>query len=123
MICPYCKNEAKYCENKEIYGRNFGKSYMCYFCRPCNAYVGTHQNSTIPLGTMANKELRGWRIRTHRAIDAYWKARLCSRGRMYALLRDIFGKVVHVGESDIEMCQKIIKATENKIPEMLKNKT
>lgn len=120
MKCPYCGNEAKYCENKEIYGRNFGKSFMCYFCRLCDAYVGTHNNSKRPLGTMANKQLRVWRQITHREIDAYWKAGLCSRGRMYELLKIIFGKVIHVGESDIEMCRKIIKATENEIPRLLK---
>lgn len=55
MICPYCKRPAKWVENKEIYGKNYGKSYMMWLCKPCDAYVGCHNNTKEPLGTLANK--------------------------------------------------------------------
>ena len=120
MICQYCGKEAIWCENKEIYGKNFGKSYMCYYCKDCDAYVGCHNNTKKPLGTLANKELRQWRIKTHQKIDGYWKANICTRARIYKLLEQIFKKEVHVGSSDIEMCQAIIKATSDTIPNLLK---
>ena len=69
MNCPYCNNPAEWVSNAEVYGRPYGKSWMMYLCRPCDARVGCHQNSQTPLGTMANKELRGWRIKAHDAID------------------------------------------------------
>ncbi len=122
MICQYCGNEARWCENKEVYGNNLGKSYMCYYCKDCEAYVGCHNNTKVPLGTLANKELRQWRIKTHRTIDGYWKSRICTRRKVYELLKLIFQKEVHVGSSDIEMCKEIIKATNEKIPKMLKNR-
>ena len=58
MKCNYCNNEAEWVENKVIYGRNYGDSYMIWLCRPCDAYVGCHQNTKNPLGRMSNKEER-----------------------------------------------------------------
>lgn len=119
VICPYCNKPAVYCNNSEVYGRQCGKSYMCYFCRDCNAYVGTHNNTYAPLGTMANRELRQMRINTHRAIDGYWKSGLCTRDKIYKLLHQIFEKPVHVGSSDMDMCRQIIKATQEKLPYLI----
>lgn len=108
MNCPYCKKTAEWCENKKIYGKNYGKSYMCYYCKNCDAYVGCHQNTRKPLGTMANKELRKWRIKTHSIIDPLWKSGKLKRHEVYKKLKKILGKEVHVGESDIDTCKKII---------------
>lgn len=109
MECPYCKKQARWCENKERYGKNYGKSYMCYWCKDCDSYVGCHNNSKRPLGTMANKELREWRIKTHSVIDPLWKDGEYSRAQVYTKLNVAFGKEIHVGESDIELCKEIIK--------------
>lgn len=103
MICPYCKKEAIWCENKVIYGRNHGKSYMCYYCLSCDAYVGCHRNTKKALGTMANRELREWRKKAHSIIDPFWKSGKYTRKKVYYLLGNI-----HVGESDIEQCKLII---------------
>ena len=110
MTCPYCKKEAKWCENKEIYGRNFGKSFMCHYCKDCDAYVGCHNNTRRPLGTMANKELREWRVKAHAVIDPLWKEGGIPRKEVYALLKEKLGRAIHIGESDIETCKEIIKS-------------
>ncbi len=109
MICPYCKKEAIWSENKIIYGRNYGISYMCYYCKPCDAYVGCHNNTRKPLGTMANKELRGWRKKAHAVIDPLWKTNGMKRKEVYAMLKNKFGKDIHIGEADIGLCKEIIK--------------
>ena len=109
MKCPYCGKEARWMSNESIYGKKYGKSYMCYYCKDCDAYVGCHQNTRKPLGTMANKELRGWRRKAHEAIDPLWKNGQYTRKIVYEMLKDTFGKKTHIGESDIETCQKIIK--------------
>lgn len=109
MNCPFCNKEAVWCENKAIYGKNYGKSYMCYWCKTCDAYVGCHNNTKKPLGTMANRELREWRKKVHAVIDPYWKLGNMKRGQVYAELKKIFGHAVHVGESDIEMCKKLVE--------------
>ncbi|KKK84310.1 hypothetical protein LCGC14_2784650 [marine sediment metagenome] len=109
MICPYCKKEAKWIQNKAIYGRNYGKSYMCYYCKVCDAYVGCHNNTREPLGTMANKELRDLRKQAHSIIDPLWKSGQMRRNEVYNMLKKKFGKVIHIGESDVELCNLIIK--------------
>ena len=108
MICPYCSKPAKYGPNEEYYGSRYGRSYMCYYCKECDAYVGTHNNTKKPLGTMANKELRQWRIKTHGVFDLLWKNGKFKRQEAYEMLDKHFGKEVHIGEADIEMCKKII---------------
>jgi len=113
MKCPFCGKEALWTENKAIYGRNYGKSYMAYLCSPCDAYVGCHENTKRPLGTMANRELREWRRKAHAAIDPLWKSGKLKRGHVYAKLKDLLGTEIHVGESDAEMCRKIIEAVKS----------
>lgn len=109
VICPYCKQPAVWCENSVIYnGRNYGKSYMCYYCRPCDAYVGCHNNSRRPLGTMANKETREWRKKAHAAIDPIWQRKMMTRTKLYELKKH-FGHEVHIGESDAAQCRAIIQ--------------
>lgn len=126
MICPYCNQEAIWTENKAIYGKNYGSSYMCYLCKPCNAYVGCHKNTRKPLGTMANAETREWRKKAHAAFDPTWKydtnvysgtsTQKCQgksqnirRSKAYDNLSKHFGREIHIGESDIETCKKIIE--------------
>ena len=109
MRCPYCGKEAVWCENKAIYGKNYGRSYMCYYCKPCNAYVGCHQNSRRPLGTMANASLRELRKQAHSLFDPIWRERAQGgRGKLYAEISRHFGKEIHIGESDEATCKQII---------------
>lgn len=109
IICPKCNKEAPWVENKEKYGRNYGRSYMCYYCKPCGTYVGCHNNTRKPLGTMADAELMGWRMKAHAAIDPLWKNGKMTRKKVYRMLKEKLGKEIHVGESDIETCKKIIE--------------
>lgn len=108
MICPYCKQEAEWVENREIYGRNYGKSYMCYLCRNCDAYVGCHNNSRTPLGVMANKELRDWRKKVHAVIDPIWQSGQMSRGAVYGKISHELGFSYHTGESDVATCRRVL---------------
>jgi len=107
VICPKCSQEAPWLENKSKYGKNYGKSYMCYYCKDCDTYVGCHNNTRQPLGTMADKELRDERMKTHNLFDNLWKSGQMNRKKAYKLLNNYFGKEIHIGQSDKEMCQKI----------------
>lgn len=115
MICPYCGKLAPWVENKVKYGRNIGTSFMCYYCKPCDAYVGCHMNTRKPLGTMANAHLRRLRMACHEHLDPLWKNKKMFRTTMYKKLSHIFGKEVHIGEADIEMCKKILALTHKQI--------
>ena len=109
MKCPYCTKEATWVENKVIYGRNYVKSYMAWWCGDCRAYVGCHQNTKKPLGTMANAELRQWRRNTHTVIDPLWKSGKYKRSNVYRMLSDAFHQEIHIGEADVEGCKAIIE--------------
>ena len=108
MKCPYCGKEAKWTSNEVVYGKKYGKSFMCYWCEGCNDYVGCHNNTTKPLGTMANKELRILRIKCHKLFDKLWNGGKMTRRQAYRYLRKETG-VKHIGSSNKEDCSKIIK--------------
>lgn len=108
IFCPYCHKAAIWTENKTIYGRNYGKSYMCYICPPCGAYVGCHNNTRHPLGTLANKELREARILAHAVLDPIWKSGVMTRSEVYSKLKEVFGREVHIAQSDLDECREII---------------
>jgi len=123
MNCPYCDNEANWCENKEIYGINYGKSYMLYLCKPCDAYVGCHENTEKALGTLANKELRILRKEAHGIFDPKWKNnQYTTRKQAYKILSKAFQRVtrskvykkVHIGESGVNDCKIIIGIMKHK---------
>ena len=71
--------------------------------------MGTHNNTTKPLGTMANKELREYRMKVHAKIDPLWKNGEIGRGQLYSKISKILGYTYHTGESDIETCKKILE--------------
>lgn len=112
MKCPYCKKDAIWTSNDVVYGRKYGKSFMCYYCKDCDAYVGCHNNTKNPLGTMANKVLRKKRMEAHAVIDPIWKNKQRSRGKVYQMLSDAMGiKYLHIGSADEKLCEDIIKTT------------
>lgn len=57
---------------------------------------------------MANKELRQWRVRAHSHIDPLWKEEGWSRNSVYKYLKKVFNREIHIGESDIDTCKKIL---------------
>lgn len=114
MKCPYCKKEAEWTSNDVVYGKRYGKSFMCYWCKNCDAYVGCHNNTREPLGIMANKELRQLRIKCHELFDELWKNGEMTRHQAYRYLEEKTG-VRHIGSTNKEECLAIItKIKENK---------
>jgi hypothetical protein len=112
VICPYCIKPAKLVDSAVVY---FGTSYgMMWLCAPCDAYVGTHKGSKqhLPLGRLANAELRKWKIRAHAAFDPLWKNGEMSRGKAYLLLQDLMGisaGQAHIGEFTVDDCKLLIQ--------------
>lgn len=108
VLCPVDSEPAPWVENKEKYGKNYGKSYMCYYCKEHDTYVGCHENTRRPLGTMAGPELRKLRMAVHAKIDPVWRNKVHSRKEVYRYLSDKLGYQYHTGESDEETCRKIL---------------
>lgn len=110
-ICPYCGNPAKLVDSATVYkGRSYG---MIWDCRPCDAYVGCHKNSAshVPLGRLADKELRQWKMKAHQAFDPLWKSGEMKRTVAYRMLREALGvepRDAHIGMLNVEQCRKLV---------------
>jgi hypothetical protein len=71
LICPYCKSPANFqYDSKSVYhGKDYGPIYIC---QPCDAYIGCKRGTYIPLGRLANAELRAWRKKFRDIFDPKW---------------------------------------------------
>lgn len=110
VTCSYCLKPAVLEDSAAVYnGRSYG---MIWRCAPCDAYVGTHKGSAdyAPLGRLANKELRMWKIRAHGAIDPLWKNGSMTRKQVYEYAARLMGlPEVHIGEFDVNDCKRLVE--------------
>lgn len=118
--CPYCGKSAQLMDSARVYG---GKSYgMIWACLPCDAWVGVHKdsNKNIPLGRLANAELREWKKAAHRWFDPLWQRKMqkegirkmVARGKAYKWLAKEMGierADCHIGMFDVEQCKKVVE--------------
>lgn len=83
--------------------------YGCIRFPDCKGAHGCHPDGK-PLGKPAPPEVKKWRIAAHEIFDRLWKNDGMKRTEAYAYLAEKMGvKEIHIGESDIETCKKIIK--------------
>ena len=85
MRCPYCGSRAVYRSADGIYKDNPGKVmlYVCSHYPKCDAYVRTHAGTNIPVGSMANRELRALRRAAHSSFDRIYKSGRMSKEDAY----------------------------------------
>ncbi len=121
VCCPYCRAAAELLmSSAELYnGRDHGPVWIC---RLCEAWVGVHENSPryMPLGRLANAELRAAKQAAHAMFDPLWQRKLIrgpgikkrARGDGYQWLADQLGipfEQCHIGEFDLEMCKRVVE--------------
>lgn len=117
VICSYCGRQAKLVTGAEIYPhrRDLHKK-LIWSCKPCGAYVGTHEGTEKPLGRLANEELRNWKMKAHKAFDPKWRSGEMKRQEAYKWLSnqlDIDREKCHIGMFDIDMCKRVIEVCES----------
>lgn len=115
VACPYCEHIAELVTGFDIYGKSrpdlHGKKF--WLCRGCNAYVGCHDGTTTPFGTLANAELRTARMRAHAVFDALWvneRFRGTMRTKAYAWLAVKMGikfEDCHIGLFSVTQCKLV----------------
>lgn len=116
--CPYCGNHAVLQSASLVYGEKATAKhlYVCSQYPVCNSYVGVHEQTLEPLGTLANPNLRHKRIQAHRLFDRIWKSGIMTRDGAYQWLRFSFGLTgtyAHIGEFSDYYCEQLIaRATE-----------
>lgn len=114
LRCPHCGAVAVIRPAAEIYNdpRRTDEMYVCRNYPVCNTYVGMHRGTRIPLGTLANGDLRNLRIKAHRKFDQIWQTGIMPRHAAYHWLADSFGMKLddaHIGKFGEYRCQQVIE--------------
>lgn len=102
MRCPYCGALVVYRSAEGIYQEN-KKGAMLYVCSrypECDAYVRVQPGTKLPLGTLANGDLRALRRQTHGQFDRLYKEGLMTKDGAYRWLGELLGlpqSQAHIG--------------------------
>jgi hypothetical protein len=89
--------------------------YVCSRYPACDSYVGVHRNSLKPLGSLADKELRGKRIEAHRLFNRLWESGLMKKWQAYKWMEAKFGlncQQAHIAQFSVYMCDELIAVCE-----------
>ena len=112
QVCPFCRSRVSLIDSAKIYGCHYGFIYLCDSYPKCDARVKCHPKTIIPMGTLADKELRKWRSLVHRKFDPLWQSGVfSSRQAAYKWLSKAMKlplERTHVAMFDIRQCQKAI---------------
>lgn len=126
--CPYCQQPAELVTGAVIYPRRPELAGLKFHqCKPCDAYVGTHKagdyifiggkkvisDGTLPLGRLANAELRRAKRLAHDAFDPLWGlSGTMGRKQAYAWLAramDVSKDEAHIGNFDVAQCMRVVE--------------
>ena len=112
--CPYCGGKAVLQDSAVIYhGKSYGNAWICENYPECDAYVGCHKtgNGDVPLGRLANAELREAKKRAHTWFDPIWKLnKHLTRSEAYGWLAEQLGiheTECHIGKFDVSQCERV----------------
>lgn len=113
--CPYCGEAGSvvFTRNSIKYGREYGDWSWCYFCVCCEAYVGCHPYTIIPLGTLADQATANARKAAHKAFDPLWRDEWMTRKEAYSFLSKVIGVAredCHISWFDVTTCEKVVAA-------------
>jgi len=94
ITCPYCKAKAQLASAATVYrgGLADKKVWVCSNFPSCDAFVGVHEATDKPLGSLANKALRALRKTCHAKLDPLWRSGEFARKELYGLAATFFGK-------------------------------
>lgn len=112
--CPYCGSIATLRSADGIYQNNPRES-MLYVCKnypACDAYVRVHPGTTLPMGSLANKRLRGLRMEAHKYFDQIYIRGIMSKQDAYHWLSDVLCipfLETHIGQMGEYYCGKVIE--------------
>jgi len=115
--CPYCGRPVTYRSADGIY-RDNSRNAMLYVCSnypECDSYVRVHEGTKIPVGTLANKNLRTLRKQAHDRFNRLYLSGRMSRDDAYAWLASILQappSQAHIGHLSEYYCQQVIQESD-----------
>ncbi len=112
--CPYCGSHTILRSAEGIYIDNSRdtKLYVCKNYPRCDSYVRVHPGTLIPVGTVANRELRALRAEAHRHFDRLHKEGFMSKQDAYQWLASTLGvpeSQAHIGYLSEYYCNTVIQ--------------
>lgn len=117
--CPYCGAVARYQSADGIY-RDNSRNVMLYVCPnypECDSYVRVHEGTKIPVGSMANRELRGLRKEAHDYFNKLYLNGYMSKDEAYRWLADIICTTdmanAHIGNMSDYYCRLVIEKSKD----------
>lgn len=144
VTCPYCNAAARLADSYEVYGRSYGPIWICSNYPECDAYVGCHKGTNVPLGRLADRALRAYKKAAHARFDPLWREapriyqlsgdkqerakaqrviRQRARARTYAWLANQLGITpdeCHIGMFDCDTCQRVIDICKTADPKQIR---
>lgn len=117
--CPRCGGEAEYHESStHLWGRDYGPVWSC---PRDDARTSCRPGSKVPLGTLADEELRTMRRAAHVALDSLWRRKAARDGvtrseartaayQWLAVQLQIWPGPCHIGWMDLDACRATIEA-------------
>ena len=121
--CPYCGSRALLRPASVVYGARAAAPdapyYVCARYPACDAYVAAHRRTRLPMGTLANAELRRQRIQAHLAFNRLWESGLMNKKQAYLWLQAKLGlpeEETHIGKFSAYRCEQVIQLCGNLFP-------
>lgn len=111
--CPYCGGTIVLRSADGIYHDNQRNTrlYVCSNYPKCDAYVRVHDGTDIPVGTLANHELRTLRRTAHHYFDQLYLSGIMSKQDAYMWLAGILSAPLsqaHIGYLGEYYCKQVI---------------
>ena len=112
--CPYCGAKATLRPSSAIYGEAAKTDRYLYVCDrypQCDAYVAAHRDTLLPMGTLADRNLRRKRMEAHSALNRVIASGLMTRKQAYRWLQVRLGlpeSEAHIAKFSELRCQKVI---------------
>ncbi|WP_346798113.1 zinc-finger-containing protein [Halomonas sp. Bachu 37] len=109
VVCPHCQSPVDVASHREVYGQDYGSWPWFYLCTGCEARVGIHPKTDIPLGTLVTDAIREARKHSKARFTPLYETGRMTRREAYQALADRLGIPVsecHFGWFDSEMCEK-----------------
>lgn len=112
--CPYCGGIAVKRKASFLFGESantYEYYYVCSHYPSCNSYVAAHEKTGLPMGMLANGDLRNLRIRAHKALDRIWQNGFMTKNQAYKWLQaklDLPENEVHIAKFGEYRCRETI---------------
>lgn len=121
--CPYCGSNSVLRSADGIYYDN-SRDVMLYVCKnypKCDSYVRVHPGTNIPMGSLANKELRAMRRDAHHHFNKLYSKGGMSKRDAYEWLAETVGLPVekaYIGFMGEYYCSLVIEESKKALSQL-----